>query len=102
MPVPALLSMEAESMKQTDCPAPLELIDFCVGKLSDEKIDNLVNHLDHCSRCEGIVREIEKVPIPFIAYHLADSSPKSTGYLLDPRFLQLLDELKRLKPGAAC
>jgi len=88
-------------MRRSDCPEPQDLIDFCVGKLSDEKIDGIAAHLNHCEQCEKLVQDIEKVPIPFIAYHLAETTRKSKGFVLDPGFLQRLDELKRLNPGSA-
>ncbi len=88
-------------MRRPDCPEPQDLIDFCVGKLSDEKVDGIAAHLNHCDQCEKIVQEIEKVPIPFIAYHLAETTRNSKDFVLDPGFLQRLDELKRLNPGSA-
>ena len=35
------------------CPSPEELLDFAVGKLSDEAAESLAGHLDSCENCQA-------------------------------------------------
>jgi len=85
-------------MNFTQCPCPQDLIDFCIGKLADDKIDALIAHLDQCIDCEKNVAAIEKLPIPFVNFYLSALNEQPLRCELDPRFRALLHELKNLAP----
>ena len=83
------------------CPSPQQLIDFCIGKLAEEDIDRVTNHLDLCPLCLEIVEALEKVPIPFVRYHLSAPDPQRQNVALDPQYQHLLGLLKRLNDEPA-
>jgi len=60
--VPSSLVMRASSFSSiASCPSRAELMEYSVGKLSNEASDTLANHLDSCPSCQA---ELDALPEP--------------------------------------
>lgn len=104
--VSAHLVLEAGVMNtklSTDCPTPLKLIDFCVGKLDEGEIDRVFEHLEHCPQCAVFVEKLDTFPIPFLTKIQSMPLTPFRSYLLEPEFsdtLKKLEEILRNEPPA--
>lgn len=87
-------------MSHSGCPSSQQLIDFCIGKLSELEIDAVTGHLDSCTLCQETVKALEKIPIPFVEYYLAKSDTKVPGIGTEPQVRNLISKLKDLCPDS--
>ena len=54
-------------MPSGNCPDPAELIDFALGKLPQEAIEAVTDHLESCLQCQSKVAELDQLADGFVA-----------------------------------
>ena len=86
-------------MASADCPAPAELSDFLIGKLTRARADGIAEHLSLCSRCEAAMQALEAKADPLLTalsgsvpLHAAATEP------LPPHLLELAKSARQERP----
>src|SRR5262245_29188240 len=54
-------------MPPADCPGEAELTAFCLGDLSESRLEAVSEHLDRCPRCEALVAGLDRRTDPVVS-----------------------------------
>jgi anti-sigma factor RsiW len=84
-------------MSELDCPLRSVLLDFCLGRLPPDRIDQVHRHLEACPTCTQQVAALDNLPVPFLTHLRQVRDESSAGYSLEPEFQQALRRVKELR-----
>ena len=77
-------------MDPAGCPAPTELSDFLVGKLTSAQSVRVADHVEQCARCESSLQDLERPDDPLVSVLSESSAPSADESVTVPqRFMEL-------------
>ncbi|WP_339910972.1 serine/threonine-protein kinase [Symmachiella dynata] len=54
-------------MRTVACPDGTRLLDYVLGRLDEEQIDVVADHIDHCEQCEAMAKELDSTSDSLVA-----------------------------------